>query len=144
MLYALLEVVLDDLRCSESFSSTETTSLSCSTSLATFTAGLRSLHLNRQSELCNEGLISLHPFTIQLSALILQLSGCRCLGSRQLAFLRVSNLPPTCPYKALYLFTVLICVFQLHFTSVINPAVYDLPTSQSHGSSGYVFCDKYH
>jgi hypothetical protein len=145
MLYALLEVVLDDLQCSESLSSTETTSLPYSASPTTFTAGLRSLHFNRQSELCNESLILLHSFTIQLSALILQLSGCWRLGPWQLAFLlRVSNIPSTCPYKALYSFTVFIRVFQLHFTSVLNPAVYDLPTSQSHRSSGYAFCDKYH
>lgn len=79
-LYALLEVVLDDLQCSESLSSTERTSLPYSASPTTFTAGLRSLHFNRQSELCNENLILPHSFTIQLSALILQLSGCWRLG----------------------------------------------------------------
>lgn len=141
MPYALLEVVLEPTM-SESLSSTEPTSLPYSTSPTTFTAGLRSLHLNRQSELCNESLILLHSFTIQLRALILQLSGCRRLGPRQLAFLRVSNLPPTCPYKALYSFTAFIRIFQLYFTSVLNPAVYDSPTPQSHRSSGYAFCDK--
>ena len=56
------------------------TSLPYSASPTTFTAGLRSLQFNRRSELCNESLILLHSFTIQLSALILQLSGCWRLG----------------------------------------------------------------